>query len=697
MHRRIQLACSASLPSSPTADAHRLPLPPQPSATQRRRLWLSLFGALVSLWCIALGQAQETPASDASRTTLARTGEELEFLREEETVSIATRHEQPISQAPSNVYVITDEDIRHSGATDIPTILRRVPGLDVMQVTGADFNVSTRGDNQLFANKLLVMVDGRSMYIDGQGLVFWKSLPVTLPEIKRIEVLKGPASVVYGFNAFDGVINIITKSAQEMNGTTLQFGGGELGTISSAAVHAGSAGKLDYRLSIGRDQNQQWRNTDALAFRSNKFNVQTQYNFSGDATLRVAGGFIDTNRFDGPVSNVQIPQSQFNQGYTDVHYQYRNFSLRGWWQGNDIPVDSATHPLLSRFVRQTNATGGSNVSFTTQTYNLEAQHSLELSSSNRLSYGINYRYNVVDGAAVSELGREDRLGFHLQDEWKLLSPLTLVAGIRYDLHTRINGTWSPRVALIYSLTPEHTFRISGSVAYRPPTLFESNLDLRISPTTPPLFAPIPLFGSQKLNPEQIISYEAGYQGWWLKHRLRTRLDVFFNHLSDLINFQTIGTTRTLVNGGEADIYGTEAGFEFLVTRWLSGFANASYQKIGQTFTGVSRRGGPDWKANVGMRGEWDSGLNGEIAVHYVASATYPLIELFSALAPVLPTPTSSTVDSYTLLNLRGGYRFWHDKAEVAVSVFNALNDRHKEHPLGDTLGSRVMGWFTIRL
>ena len=155
---------------------------------------------------------------------------ELELIKEEETVSIASRYEQPISQAPSNVYVITDEDIRQSGATDIPTVLRRVPGLDIMQVTGADFNVSARGDNQLFSNKMLVMVDGRSIYIDGQGLVFWKSLPVTLPEIKRIEVLKGPASVVYGFNAFDGVINIITKSAQELRGTTLQSGGGELGT-----------------------------------------------------------------------------------------------------------------------------------------------------------------------------------------------------------------------------------------------------------------------------------------------------------------------------------------------------------------------------------------------------------------------------------------------------------------------------------
>ena len=116
---------------------------------------------------------------------------ELELIKEEETVSIASRYEQPISQAPANVYVITDEDIRQSGAPDIPTILRRVPGLEVMQMNGAEYNVSTRGDNQRTANKLLVMVDGRSIYVDSQGLVFWKAIPVTLPEIKRIEVLKG--------------------------------------------------------------------------------------------------------------------------------------------------------------------------------------------------------------------------------------------------------------------------------------------------------------------------------------------------------------------------------------------------------------------------------------------------------------------------------------------------------------------------
>ncbi|MCP9438893.1 MAG: TonB-dependent receptor plug domain-containing protein, partial [Nitrospira sp.] len=139
-------------------------------------------------------------------------------LLKEESVSTALRREQPISQAPSNVYVITAEDIRHSGAVDVPTLLRRIPGIEVMQVTGADFNVSVRGNNQLFANKLLVLVDGRSVYIDVQGFVFWKGLPITLPEIKQIEVIKGPIAALYGFNAYDGVINIITKTPDEMKG-----------------------------------------------------------------------------------------------------------------------------------------------------------------------------------------------------------------------------------------------------------------------------------------------------------------------------------------------------------------------------------------------------------------------------------------------------------------------------------------------
>ena len=164
--------------------------------------------------------------ADASLATDAPGGStvaipELEILKEEsEAISRGMLEERPISEAPSNVYVITDEDIRHSGATDIPTVLRRIPGMEVMQMTGADFNVSVRGNNQTAANKLLVLVDGRPIYEYAFGSVFWTLLPVTLPEIKKIEVWKGPASAIYGFNAFDGVVNIVTKSPAEMKAKT---------------------------------------------------------------------------------------------------------------------------------------------------------------------------------------------------------------------------------------------------------------------------------------------------------------------------------------------------------------------------------------------------------------------------------------------------------------------------------------------
>jgi iron complex outermembrane receptor protein len=152
-------------------------------ASELARIGHPMLATLLTVGLVSMAQAEPAlPEAVEPRPEVALT-EELELLKEEETVSIASRYEQPISEAPSNVYVITDEDIRQSGAPDLPTVLRRIPGMEVMQTTGADFNVSVRGDNQLSANKLLVMVDGRSIYVDVQGQMYWKAIPVTLPEI----------------------------------------------------------------------------------------------------------------------------------------------------------------------------------------------------------------------------------------------------------------------------------------------------------------------------------------------------------------------------------------------------------------------------------------------------------------------------------------------------------------------------------
>lgn len=366
-------------------------------------------------------------------------------------------------------------------------------------------------------------------------------------------------------------------------------------------------------------------------------------------------------------------------------------------------MDVNTNPLLAPFLQITDRSGSPVTVLRGNTYNVEAQHSLNLGAANRLTYGVNYRHNTLSSNFNDHFSREDRFGVYLQDEWRPVQTLTVVAGARYDLDTFIHATISPRLALLYTPAPDHTFRVTMSVAYRPPTLFETHAENQILITGSPI--PAQNRGSTGLNPEQIVSYEVGYQGWFFKHRLRTRVNLFFNHISDLINFKSVGSVVTPGNRGEADIYGGEAGVEFLATRWLTGFANYAYQELGQTFTDTNRRGAPRFKINAGLRGEWDSGFSGEIALHHVGAATYPVNAAFMQFAPfggfALPNPR---VGSYNLLNLRGGYRFWHQKAaagymreaEVAVSAFNALNDKHREHPLGDEIGSRVMGWVTVK-
>jgi iron complex outermembrane receptor protein len=636
--------------------------------------------------------------------------EVIPFLKEEtESISRGFLDEKPISEAPSNIYVITDEDIRHSGATDIPTVLRRIPGMEVMQMTQADFNVSVRGNNQTAANRLLVLVDGRPIYEYAFGSVFWTMLPVTLPEIKRIEVYKGPASAIYGFNAFDGVVNIITKSPEEMkgktNGTLVQVAGGEYGTIRSAAVQSGVHGKFGYRLSYGHDQSQKWEIRDALALRTDRLNLNTEYALTPDSKFIVSGGIVDSNRFDGQVFDIVRESSKITNGYANVAYERPNFFIRtSWTRWDESRLELLNPDILNSVAAITDRNGNIDQRFRHDVYTLWSQHAVDIGTSNRFTYGVNYFHNAVTHVNVFDnAASEDRFGLYIQDEWHATNTLTFVAGLRWDLHTELNPTYSPRLALIYKPHENHTFRISGSVAYRPPSILETHNDVR-NVVIPFNFSASSV-GSQNLEPEKIVSYEAGYQGWYLKHRLRVRGDVFFNHISNFIG--GAATLDPLVftfgNLGQADLYGAEVGLEFLATTWLTGFINYSTVQVHQTSDlvaqqGLITRGAPPYKVNAGLRGEWENGFSAEALLHYVAAASYPIstgYPFFSSTFGGFDQPVNS-VPNYTLLNVRGAYRFWKDKAEVAVSAFNALNDRHRENPVGEVIGSRVMGWLTIR-
>ncbi len=639
----------------------------------------------------------ETPSPRLPSTLSSTLQEDVQFLQEE-TIVTAMRYEQPISEAPSNIYVITAEDIRRSGATDIPTILRRVPGMEVMQMTGAEFNVSVRGNNQLIANKLLVLLDGSSLYQDVQGLVIWKTLPVTLPEIERIEVLKGPTSALYGFNAYDGVVNIITKHPNETTGTQTQIGGGEFDTLTSSAMYSDSVGSADIRLAAGWEQNHKWRDRDSLAFRAYKFNSQMRMPLPHEAEFIVSGHFVENNRYDGPSAGAATLAHDSTNGRVNALFSQPHFLAQLWWDGRWFDSEQL-FPAVRNFLEIRNEDGTTVQMVNTHTVNSLVQQDLELRD-HRLTLGANYRMNTISGNFTRSSEVEHRMGFYAQDEWQMSPHLQSTAGFRYDLDTFINPTLSPRLAVLFKAFPDHSIRTAFEVAYRAPTLIETFEAAQVITTLPsPIPSPPPtqILGSKNLKPERIVSATLGYHGWFLKHRLRIRLDGFYNHVSNLITPTEFGSAFTFVNSGEATIFGGEASVEFWTTTWLEGFANVAYQRIRQTIRRENRRASPHWKVNGGLRGTWLNGFHGELTLHYTGATTYPITNSFEAFAPFGVTVPPSQVGSYLLLNIRAGYTFWNDHAEIAISAFNALNDRHKEHPLGDTIGSRVLGWLTVKL
>jgi iron complex outermembrane receptor protein len=164
-------------------------------------------------------------------------------------VTSVSKTEEKLSRTAAAVFVIMPEDIRRSGATNIPDLLRMVPGMDVAQINANTWAISARGFNEEFSDKLLVMVDGRSVYTPTFAGVFWDSLDLPLGDIERIEVIRGPGGSIWGTNAVNGIINVITKSAENTQGGSAVAGGGNLDAGFGTVQYGGHAGNsTDYRV-----------------------------------------------------------------------------------------------------------------------------------------------------------------------------------------------------------------------------------------------------------------------------------------------------------------------------------------------------------------------------------------------------------------------------------------------------------------
>jgi iron complex outermembrane receptor protein len=196
------------------------------------------LAALAGFAMAASAWAQE-PAQDLTKLS-------VEDLMNVEVTSVSKK-EQKLSRVAAAIFVISKEDIRRSGATNIPGVLRMVPGLDVAQINANTWAISARGLNEQFSDKLLVMIDGRSVYTPTFGGVYWDALDVPLEDIERIEVVRGPGGTVWGANAVNGVINVITRTASETRGGLVVAGAGNLSEEFATVQYGGGLGKkTDY-------------------------------------------------------------------------------------------------------------------------------------------------------------------------------------------------------------------------------------------------------------------------------------------------------------------------------------------------------------------------------------------------------------------------------------------------------------------
>jgi iron complex outermembrane receptor protein len=500
---------------------------------KRSLSWLLAAGGLVMGAALAVAQDTQSPPA---------TEEKPESTVEEVIVVTASRTEQPLAEAPAAISVLTAKDIEQIPADDIGDLLRNVPGVNVTQTSARDINLTSRGSTNTLSTSQLVLLDGRSIYLDFFGFVMWDFLPVNFAEIKQIEAVRGPGSAVWGANAMSGVVNLITKRPKEMVGTSLVVGGGELGTAYGSVTHAGVSGKLGYKVSAGYyEQDAYDRPTFAgiptfpnQGTQQPKGDLRFDWDLTDDSTFNLGAGYAGT---DGIV-HTGIGPFDIDKG-SNLSYVKADWSKRALRIGafaNFLDADSKN--LVSRGVNGQPL----GFKFTTDTYNVEISNTSVAGMHNIFTYGGNYRHSKFDLEIAPRGTKKDEWGVFAQDEILLGEKVRWTIGGRYDdIDPLKDGVFTPRTSLLISPTQHHTFRLSYNEAFRTPSVINSYLDATVLAGTSTLVVPAHAQGPSllgiDLKEEHMTAYEVGYVGTF-DNGMTFTLAAYQNKTKDSIDFYT---------------------------------------------------------------------------------------------------------------------------------------------------------------
>lgn len=495
---------------------------------------------LLFLFCVACSTAcPQEPPSPPTVPQRDLTQSSIEDLMNLEVTS-ASKKQQKLSRTAAAVFVITQEDIRRSHALNIPDLLRMVPGLDVAQINGSTWAIGSRGFSQQFANKLQVMVDGRSIYSSDFSGVVWDTVDLPLSNIERIEVIRGPGGSIWGANAVTGVISIFTKKASETPGTLVESGGGTLeqgfglvqygGKLSQAAdfrvytKYFNQSHMLDLSGQSGADGWHRLREGFRL---DSQLSPKDSLMFEGDLSTGREGefGFVlpsltsptylpvaeEVDLADGSIELV------WNHTYSNGSESSLEFSFDQYRRGDPVAAEMRN------------------------TFDLDFRHHLSVGRRQDFVWGLGYRgtSDQIGGSLTAamvpaSLPRQLSNSF-VEDEITIVPErLFFTVGAKLEHNDYTGFGFMPSARTAWAIGRRHMVWAAVSHALRTPARKDTNLVVNLGEVVGPNGTPVLLrfLGNPRFQDERLVAYEAGYR-FAASNRLSVDLATYFDNYNHL--------------------------------------------------------------------------------------------------------------------------------------------------------------------
>ncbi|MCS6857754.1 MAG: TonB-dependent receptor [Sandaracinaceae bacterium] len=679
-------------------------------------------------------QAEEVAQQGPEEAVLAPALREGETY--EEAVVSSSRAAQSPLDAPNSTTIITAQDLRLSGLYEFAASLRRAAGVSIMQTDPGTYQVGIRGLNQRLANRIIVLVDGRSVYLDFIGVTLWNFIPINSEDIERIEVIRGPASALYGADAFSGIINIITRNPGE-GGSYVSTSFGNQG---QARVAVGSSARID-RLRIRLSGNYQRADQFAVEVDNQRFDLrpssrfyETGYeriHFHGDGAIRLAKGVllrlgsgVTTGRFSFQgISRLRQLRGEdvlFAQSYIALETS-AGFSARVFWNRFNVMVTNQAEVPAGLELAQKHHVRRSDVIDAELIY----QANFDIGGiANQVIAGVGYRFKEIDWDWIAgQIQTQHHGALFLQDSLRFSNAVQLVLSARGDLHPLVGPQVSPRGSIVVHPSEGQTIRLTGGAAFRSPTFVESYV---VVPNIAPIRGATGFgVGDVRVNPERMVSVELGYMNAMTEY-FSLEANGYFNFVYDFITMHRLRPFRIADFMGDApraqfdpqnryfpasELYfanepgvfrqiGGEIGIRAYPVQGLDLYANYAIHETAPLNEAAQRSPfARDARTsahmiNAGLQYRAPFGLQLAADFSWQSAQTWVEQELDPQTNQVIFTPFF--LPDYATLNARAGWSLLDDHLELALVGVNLIADGHREHPFGQPIDRRFFGTATVR-